>query len=83
MQCDSIEIIDAIIAYHFFIKFATIWGVKFQKRMKNILENKGFSAEENQSKYEVEMFGQTYFLDIENSISWHKTIKQMPILINK
>lgn len=54
-----------------------------QKRMKNILENKGFSAEENQSKYEVEMFGQTFFLDIENSISWHKTIKQMPILINK
>ena len=54
-----------------------------QKKMKNILENTGFVAEENQSKYEVDMFGQTYSLKVEESLDWQKTIKQMPILINK
>ena len=54
-----------------------------QKRMKNILENSGFVAEENQSKYEVEMFGQTYSLKVENSTEWNNRIKHFPILINK
>lgn len=54
-----------------------------QKRMKNILENSGFVVEENQSKYEVDMFGQTYSLKVENSSEWKNSIKQMPILINK
>ena len=54
-----------------------------QKRMKHILENNGFSAEENQSKYEVDMFGQTYSLKVEDSIEWKNCIKQFPILINK
>ena len=54
-----------------------------QKRMKNIFESFGFVADETQSKYEVDMFGQTYSLCVENSIEWQKRIKQMPILINK
>lgn len=54
-----------------------------QKRLKNILENSEFVLEENQSKYEVDMFGQTYFIKAENSQLWQNTIKKMPILINK
>ena len=54
-----------------------------QKKMKNILESSGFIAEQNQSKYEVEMFGQTYSLNAENSQLWQNSIKKMPILINK
>ncbi len=52
-------------------------------KMKQILINSGFEPEENQSKYEKEMFGETYTLSVENSIFWQKKIKQSSILINK
>ena len=52
-------------------------------KMKQILINSDFELLENQSKYEKEMFGETYSLNVENSIFWQKKIKQSPILINK
>ena len=52
-------------------------------KMKQILINSDFEMQENQSKYEKEMFGETYSLNVENSIFWQKKIKQSPILINK
>ena len=54
-----------------------------QKKMKNILESFGFIADETQTKYEVDMFGQTYSLKVENSNDWNNRIKHFPILINK
>jgi hypothetical protein len=51
--------------------------------MKKVLSTLGFVAEDGQSQYEKELFGETYILDAEDSIFWQKQIKQMPILINK
>ncbi len=51
-----------------------------QRKMDKILSDMCFIKEENQSSYEKEMFGTTYKLKSEESIFWHKRIKQMPIL---
>lgn len=52
-------------------------------KMKQILINSNFEMEEQQSKYEKEMFGETYSLLVEKSFFWKKKIKQFPVLINK
>ena len=54
-----------------------------QNKMKRILTVLGFVSEAEQSKYEKELFGETYLLKVENSDFWRNEIKQMPILINK
>ena len=54
-----------------------------QNKMRRILTSLGFIPEEAQSKYEKELFGETYSLKAENSVFWQKQIKQMSILINK
>lgn len=65
------------------VKISLSYNLIKQKRMENILGNLDFIADETQSKYEVEMFGQTYSLKVQKSEEWQKIIKQMPILINK
>lgn len=52
-------------------------------KIKRIIANEDFYAENNQSDYEKNMFGETFTLDIPNSAFWQKKIKQMHILINK
>lgn len=54
-----------------------------QKKFKQLLINLDFVPEESQSKYEKEMFGEILTLNVEKSTYWQKSIKQMPILINK
>ncbi len=51
-------------------------------KMKNMLLNMDFKSENQQSSFEKEMFGETFYLKIEDSVSWQRKIKQMPILIN-
>lgn len=51
--------------------------------LKRVLISNGFIAEENQSKYEIDMFGETYKIEAEKSIEWQKRIKRASILINK
>lgn len=58
-------------------------GLISKNRLKKILLLNGFSQELNQTDYEKDMFGETFSMKIENNSSWVKTIKQMPILINK
>ena len=54
-----------------------------QNRMKHLLLNLGFEVEKNQSKFEIDMFGETLSLNVQNSAFWQKVIKNQPILINK
>lgn len=58
-------------------------GLIVKNRIRKVLLNNGFMAAENQSNYEKEMFGETFSIKISNESEWNKTIKQMPILINK
>lgn len=58
-------------------------GLIVKNRIKKVLLNNGFVTEENQSNYEKEMFGETFSIKISAESDWNKTIKQMPILINK
>lgn len=58
-------------------------GLIVKNRIKRILLNNEFTTEESQSSYEKEMFGETYTVKATNNSNWLKTIKQMPILINK
>ena len=50
--------------------------------MRKILLGLGFVAEEEQSQYEKELFGETFSINAQEP-SWQRKIKQMPILINK
>ena len=52
-------------------------------KVKHILESFGFTADENQSKYEINMFGETYVINAEKSAFWNQKIKSNRILINK
>lgn len=52
-------------------------------KLKKLLANNDFKMSENQSKYEKEMFGETYYIKAENSSLWNSRIKQQSILINK
>ncbi len=65
------------------VKMNISYSLLKQNKMKRILTSLGFVAEENQSEYEKELFGETYILNADSSIFWQKQIKQMPILINK
>ena len=58
-------------------------GLMLRNKIKKILIANEFQKEEEQSKYEEDMFGETFFICIDNSSVWMKKIKQMPILINK
>ncbi len=58
-------------------------GLISKNRLKKNLLLNGFSQELNQTEYEKEMFGETFFIKADNNSFWMKTIKQMPILINK
>lgn len=58
-------------------------GLIVKNRIRKILLNNEFIAEENQSSYEKEMFGETYTAKVTGDSSWIKRIKQMSILINK
>ena len=58
-------------------------GLMLRNKIKKILIANEFQKEEEQSKYEEEMFGETFYYTVENNSSWMKRIKQMPILINK
>ena len=55
----------------------------FSLLIRKILIAEDFTAEENQSSYEKNMFGETYVLNIDSSTFWQKKIKQMHFLINK
>ena len=57
--------------------------VIFKNKSKKLLESLGFTSEPEQSNYEKEIFGETYYLKVLESLAWQKRIKQMPILINK
>lgn len=52
-------------------------------KLKKILEENDFTAETNQSEYEIEMFGKTFYAFPEKSSFWTKRIKNSSILINK
>lgn len=65
------------------VKINLAYSLLKQNKMKRILVSLGFKPESEQSKYEKEMFGETYTLNVEGSEFWQKKIKQMPILINK
>ncbi|MCD7879749.1 MAG: hypothetical protein LUG16_07445, partial [Candidatus Gastranaerophilales bacterium] len=54
-----------------------------KNKIKHILIDNGFAAQENQSDYEKAMFGENYILNTANSDFWNKQIKQNPIFINK
>ena len=58
-------------------------SLMLRNKIKKILIANEFQKEEEQSKYEEEMFGETFYYTVENNSSWMKRIKQMPILINK
>lgn len=58
-------------------------GLIVKNKIRKVLLNNEFVAEENQSSYEKEMFGETYSIKVSAESNWTKTIKQMPILINK
>ena len=58
-------------------------GMLIKNKIRKILIANEFKQEENQSSYEKNMFGETFFICIDNSSVWMKKIKQMPILINK
>ena len=65
------------------VKINLSYSLLKQNKMKKVLSSLGFVAEVGQSQYEKELFGETYILNVEDSIFWQKQIKQMPILINK
>lgn len=54
-----------------------------QNRIKKVLLSLGFIQEEEQSKFEKDLFGEVFSLKAQESVFWQKQIKQMPILINK
>ncbi|MBQ3641096.1 hypothetical protein II906_04110 [bacterium] len=54
-----------------------------QHKIRHLLEDFGFAPEENQSKYEIEMFGETYFIRADKSDFWAQKIKENQILINE
>jgi hypothetical protein len=58
-------------------------GIITKNKIKKVLLNNEFVAEENQSSYEKEMFGESFSIKVDNTSNWYKKIKQMPILINK
>lgn len=58
-------------------------GLIVRNKIKKVLLNNEFVAEENQSNYEKEMFGETYSIKVSTNSNWNRIIKQMPILINK
>ena len=58
-------------------------GLIVKNRIRKALLNNGFMTAENQSSYEKEMFGETFSIKVSEDSNWLKTIKQMPILINK
>lgn len=58
-------------------------GIITKKKVRKSLIASEFSAEENQTNYEIEMFGETFSIKAENNMFWTRKIKQMPILINK
>lgn len=64
------------------VKFNLSCSLIKQNKMRKILLGLGFVAEEEQSQYEKELFGETFSINAQES-SWQRKIKQMPILINK
>ena len=58
-------------------------GLIVKNRIRKALLNNGFTSAENQSSYEKEMFGETFSIRVSEDSNWMRTIKQMPILINK
>lgn len=54
-----------------------------QNKMRKVLLSLGFIQEEEQSQFEKELFGETFYLKAQDSVFWQKQIKQMSILINK
>ena len=58
-------------------------GLMLRNKITKILIANEFQKEEEQSRYEKEMFGETFYFTVENNSSWMNKIKQMPILINK
>lgn len=65
------------------VKINLLMPVLKRNAVKRLLIQNGFMPEENQSKYEKEMFGETYFILAEKSLDWKKRINHLPILINK
>ena len=65
------------------VNISLLMPVIFKNKSKKLLESLGFISEPEQSNYEKEIFGETYYLNVLESLAWQKRIKQMPILINK
>ena len=65
------------------LKINLLFPLLIKNKIKKILVAEDFSAEENQSSYEKNMFGETYVLNVDSSMFWQKKIKQMHFLINK
>ncbi len=65
------------------LKINLLFPLLIRNKIKKILIAEDFTAEENQSSYEKNMFGETYVLNIDSSTFWQKKIKQMHFLINK
>lgn len=65
------------------VKINLLMPVLKRNAVKRILIQNGFMPEGNQSKYEKEMFGETYFIKAEKSLDWKKRINHLPILINR
>ncbi len=64
------------------LKINLSFPIALKNKIKKFITNKDFCKEEYQSKYEQEMFGETYSMNIELSSFWQKRIKNSPILIN-
>ncbi len=65
------------------VKFNLSMPLLLKNKTKKLLLINDFIIEENQSKYEKEIFGEIFILKANSSFLWLKKIKQMPILINK
>ncbi len=57
------------------------YPLHIRNKLKKALINSGFSSEANQSKYEKDLFGETYTLNAAMSSIWQKRIKQKHFLI--
>ena len=55
----------------------------FNHKIKRCLLNNEFCAEEAQSDYEKDLFGETFTLKIGNKSKWMRRIKRFQFLINK
>ncbi len=58
-------------------------GLLVNYKIRKFIVNNEFIAEEAQSNYEKDLFGETYTLKVNNNSKWMKKIKMFPFLINK